>query len=225
MKELPSRDEIHALRKTWHVLGGLVLALGYEVLGITHREAILISGGLFGFFSLMEIARRYFPHLNELLVIFWRPFIRKHEVTFCSGMFYFSAGTLCITTMFSKSIVMLSLMYLALGDPLASLLGILFKSSTRARLPWGKSLVGTLGMCVVCAVVGYCFLMNAGVKGWASLWIACSSGVVASLAELYAPLDDNFVIPISSALALWLGFVSVGLNPQHVRLFISPLKL
>jgi len=225
-RSLPARDELHALRKTWHVLGGMAMALGYEVLGITHWEAVVISGGIFTFFLSMEMGRRYSPLLNDLLIRFWGPFMRKHEVNQRSGMFYFSAGAVFITTIFAKPIVILSLLYLSLGDPFASFLGIIFKHISSMRLRSGKSLVGTLGMFLLCISVTYYFLTNAGLKQEETIWIATISAITASIAELLCPnplpLDDNLVIPVTSAFALWLSFLSVGINPHHIKLFTLP---
>jgi diacylglycerol kinase (CTP) len=224
----PARNEMHVLRKTWHVLGGLAMALGYEVLGLTRSEATLAAGSLFGFFLSMEVARRFFPQLNKFLIKFWSPFIRSHEVSQNSGMFYFSAGAFLIALLFAKPIVMLSLIYLSIGDPLASLLGILFKGLTILRVRSGKSLVGTFGMFGICFTASYFLLSNAGLTFSNALGIAVIGSLTASLAELSCPdtvpLDDNFFIPVMSAIALWLGFQATGINPHYLHLFTSPLK-
>jgi len=224
--DLPSRDDFHPLRKTWHVFGGLTFAFGYEFLGVTQFEAIILSGFIFGIFSLLEIARSNSPAVNNFLVGFWKPFIRKHEVNQHSGMFYYTAGVFTCS-LFAKPIVMLSILYLAIGDPFASLLGISFKHVSSMRLQSGKSLVGTLGMWILCIFVGYYFLNSIGVNPNDTLMIATFSGMIAALAELACPkwfVDDNFLIPVSSACALWLSFRSAGINPYHINSFSTPLR-
>jgi len=194
-------------------------------LGITHRGAVLISGSLFAFFLSMEIGRKYLPFLNDLLINFWGPFMRKHEVNQRSGMFYFITGTVCITSLFDKTIVVLSLIYLSIGDPLASLLGIIFKHVKSMRLRTGKSLLGTFGMFMICILMTRWILMNAGLSEKDTMWIATLSALAASFSELICPnplpLDDNLVIPLCSAITLSYAFHSVGINPYHIHLFPS----
>jgi len=205
-----------------------MMSLGYEVLGLSHSEAILVGGCLFAFFLSMELGRRLFPQLNQFLIRFWSPFIRSHEVTQNSGMFYFSAGAFLIAVLFAKPIVMLSLLYLSIGDPLASLIGILFKGVTSLRIRSGKSLVGTFAMFAACWTISFFLLSNAGLNNNNVVWISVLGSITASFAELLCPdiipLDDNFLIPVTSAISLWLGFKAVGINPYHLHLFTSPLK-
>ena len=205
------------------------MALGYEILKLSQFEAMIVSGLLFSFFLSMELARTLFPQLNQMLIKFWSPFIRSHEVTQKSGMFYFSAGAFFISILFAKPIVMLSLLYLSVGDPLASLFGIMFKSVIKLRVRSGKSLIGTTTMFLACWLMTYFLLSNAGVDYKYIIWIAGIGSFTASVSELMCPdilpMDDNFLIPVTSAISLWIGFKIFGINPYHLHLFTSSIRL
>lgn len=53
--------------------------------------------------------------------------MRKHEAHSSSGMFFFSMGMEFAVAFFARPIAIIALLYLSVGDPLASLFGILFK--------------------------------------------------------------------------------------------------
>ena len=101
----------------------------------------------------------------------------------------------------------LAILYLGLGDPFASAIGILVGPSIPAlRMPNGKSLAGTgaawaLNVCVT--------LLYLGPEMQGVLPLAVLGGLVGALTELAMPgpvrpkfMDDNFNIPIVSGIAL-----------------------
>eukprot|EP01119_Soliformovum_irregulare_P008609 TRINITY_DN21713_c0_g1_i1.p1 TRINITY_DN21713_c0_g1~~TRINITY_DN21713_c0_g1_i1.p1 ORF type:complete len:260 (+),score=29.38 TRINITY_DN21713_c0_g1_i1:84-782(+) len=216
---LPQRHELHGLRKLFHLVGGLLLALGYEIGQFTQREGTMILGSLFAFFLTVETARGYSTQVNRLLIKLWGPFMRQYEVKQRSGMFFFVGGCLFATAFFPRPIAILSILYLSCGDPIASLFGILFKGVDSMRSSNGKSLIGTLIMIMICSLMTYRLLSDAGVVHHVAL-VALIGGISAGFTEFACPnpvpIDDNFVIPVVSSLALYSTFSYYGINENLV---------
>jgi len=67
-----------------------------------------------------------------------------------SGMVYYMAGITISVAAFPKRVAVLSILYLALGDPFASTLGIKY-GKLGPRFSNGKSLIGSVGGFAICA--------------------------------------------------------------------------
>ena len=105
----------------------------------------------------------------------------------------------------------LSLLYLALGDPVASLFGILYGDRS-LRFSNGKSLVGTLAGTGICLFVTLIFLSGMKLDLSTLLLASVIGGVAGGTAEMLPfEIDDNFTIPVISGFVLWLAFILLGL--------------
>eukprot|EP01088_Endostelium_zonatum_P020224 TRINITY_DN7334_c0_g1_i1.p1 TRINITY_DN7334_c0_g1~~TRINITY_DN7334_c0_g1_i1.p1 ORF type:complete len:233 (-),score=4.56 TRINITY_DN7334_c0_g1_i1:46-744(-) len=200
---LPSRSAMHPVRKIWHALAGLTISLSYYYLIHSHLYASLLYGLLFVGYGGFEYARINFPEIRKYAVALFGPFLRVHEVSTYSGSFYFMLGTFITVLLYSKPVAVLSLLYVALGDPVASAVGIYNVERNQWRLSNGKSLLGTFACFVVCFLVSIIFFSIE--LHWFSLGsillYSVTASIVASLAELvcpiYLPTDDNFLIPVT----------------------------
>ena len=139
--------------------------------------------------------------------------MRSCEVTKMSGTPYYILATLLALAIFPKPVAILSILFLAVGDPIASMIGILYGRKS-IRIAQGKSLVGTLGGVVSCALVTLAFLKVYPVPVSDGIWLILGAlgGLAGGLAEL-APfdMDDNFTIPIISGFVMWLAFIVFAL--------------
>lgn len=205
---LPVRSDLHLVRKVWHMITGLGIISCY-MSGMPQPTILTILGALFLWSVTMETLRLRNPALNEKCIRFFSPLIRSSEVNRISGMPYYLASSVLAIAIFPKPVAILSLFYLALGDPLASLVGILY-SSRSVKIFNGKSLHGTAAGYVVCAAATWLFLRSMGMHGLDLIRLTLLGGFAGALAELLPfELDDNFTIPMVSGFLLWLGFIAI----------------
>lgn len=200
---LANRSDLHLLRKLWHVSTGMLIFLVYWLSDLTQYEAFLILGGLFVIFTASECIRLRSERINALAIRIWGPVMRSHEALKFSGTPYYLASCALVVLVFPKTIALLSVLFLAVGDPMASLVGILAKGRG-IRFANGKSLAGTLAAVAVCFVISWVFLSYLGVSQHREVY-AIVGALAGGLAE-HIPFgwDDNLSIPLVSGLALWI---------------------
>ncbi|MBN1822921.1 MAG: hypothetical protein JW803_01230 [Endomicrobiales bacterium] len=143
---------------------------------------------------ILETLRLRFPEFNRKLLGFLGGVHRGGEVDRMSGLAWTLSGAFLTMLLFGdRNIVTASMLYTALGDAFAALVG---RSYGRIRFVWGKTLEGSAACFVVCLAIGFAFL------DWR---LAVFGAFVATLAELVPwPLNDNFWLPGISALSLTL---------------------
>lgn len=209
---LPVRTELHLTRKIWHMMTGLVV-VSCLMAGMSQATALTILGAVMLWSIAMEVMRLRNPALNEKCIRFFGPIIRSSEVDRISGMPYYIASSIIAVGIFPRPVAILSLFYLALGDPLASLVGILhshFYSHRSIKIFNDKSLHGTAAGFSVCAIVTWLYLRSTGMVGLDLIRLTLLGGFAGALAELLPlELDDNFTIPVVSGFILWLGFIAI----------------
>jgi dolichol kinase len=207
---LQMRNDLHLFRKAWHMSMGLLIALIY-LSGMRATTGVMILGALFACSLTTEFLRLRVPAINEKVVRFWCPVMRSCEVNRVSGIPYYLLAALLAVGIFPKPVAVLSILYLAVGDPIASLTGILYGNRS-IRFSNGKSLIGTLGGIMACFMVGLVYLQSLSLPHSETLAIAAIGGLAGGLAE-HLPLetDDNFSIPIVSGFVLWLTFILFGI--------------
>jgi dolichol kinase len=211
------RSDLHLIRKLWHMLMGLFM-VGVYMAGLTRSQGVLILGFFLALSLGVETARLKIPALNDLVVRFWGPLMRSCEVNRYSGTPYYIASSLIAVGIFPKPIAALSIAFLAVGDPIASLFGILYGDRS-VRFSNGKSLIGTAAGMFACSVVAYIFLqfMNSTqfmeLKFEHLLILSVLGGIAGGGAELLPmEVDDNFAIPVVSGFMLWLAFIVMGIT-------------
>ena len=205
---LPMRNDLHLMRKIWHMVMGLTIVTLY-VAGFPKPLALLILGSLLVFSVLMELARLKNPVMNERCVRFFGYLMRTNEVNEISGMPYYIASAFFAIAVFPIHVAMLSLLYLALGDPIASFFGILYRGRS-ISLRQGKSFHGTVAGFLACAAATWIYLGAVGMGGLNHIRLTLLGGFAGAIAELLPlEIDDNFTIPVVSGLIMWLGFVAI----------------
>lgn len=204
------RTDLHLARKTWHMVMGLTIALIY-LAGMSVGTAVLILGSVLGFDLLMETARLKIPAVNAKIIRAWGPFMRACEVNRMSGIPYYLSASLIAIGVFPKPVAVLSILFLAFGDPIASLFGLLYGHKS-PRLASGKSLIGTSAGVITCAIVSFVFLSTLPISGSALAILTAVGGLAGGTAELIPlDMDDNFTIPVISGFVLWLAFILLGI--------------
>ncbi len=203
-------DDPHITRRV--LIGLLILAnvllLVMETLRLKHQGFRYHFHRLFG--SLMKEAERDRVH----------------------GTVAYMIANLLLVLFFSDEVVVLSLTFLVLADPLAALVGIYFG---RLRFWNGKSVEGMLAFIIGSFLSGIIFYMIQDTLNRGQLPFTLSSGstaavlavlgfaaVVAALAEffsvvtLHGVVDDNLIVPLAAAFAFVAAVLFLGFAPSTV---------
>jgi dolichol kinase len=153
----------------------------------------------------VDVLRLKSKALNERLLSFFGSFIRKNEMLGLTGMSFLALGVTLIALIFPKDVVTLTLLMLAVGDPISSIFGIIYGKDV---LIGKKTLQGTLAGFIACFVVSFAYFSIAGLMQERSLLAALCAGLIGAVSELTPVfgLDDNFTFPIMSACLLWIQF-------------------
>lgn len=207
MFDLKKKSDLHLERKIWHMGSVAFMALFYSLAPQAVSLWCLIVGAIV--IVPMDYLRLKNPELNEVLVRWFRVIIRKSEVDRLSGSSYLVVGVLIVVALFPRDVVLLTLLFLAFADPVASYFGIRFGKD---KIFGHKSLQGTLAAFAVCTLVTFLFLSNKGILPERIIVVSLIGGLIGALAELVpiGKLDDNFTLPVLSGTALWMIFGLFG---------------
>ena len=206
LENLRTRADLHLARKLFHMTGVLSILMCivflprwlcwniYFVLGIP--------------LVVMDFLRPHSPALNRFSLKVIGPVIRKHEVRKASGSSYAILGIGLAYLLLPPLMAQLGVLFLAIGDPVASLCGLLW---SRGQIWKNKSLTGLAAAMVSCSIASFIFLKLASpdlIKDQNLFVISLVCGLVAGFAELVQlfKLDDNLTIPLVSG--GWLSLIS-----------------
>lgn len=205
--QLKQRSDVHMARKLWHFLGVITILVVYH--NVSRAMALQLMTFAACLFIVLDILRGYFPPVNQVLMSVFHPVMREHERHSLAGTTYLLSGTFIVMFLFPKSIVTLSLLFLAMADPLAGYVGVLYG---RDKIIGQKSLQGFIAAFVCCAVIAATYYLSHNMMTDRILIVSILSGLVGAFAELIPvyKLDDNFTFPIISSTFLWLLFYLFG---------------
>lgn len=159
------------------------------------------AGALFGL--AMEASRFRVGPLNRLFLLVFSPILKESEVSEISGATWFLIAAFFTFFFYGPEIAVPCLLFVAIGDPVAALVG--------GQLPgprfWGKSPGGILAF-IAAALGVWAIVCATGYGSW-SLAVVITA-MVASLVEFVpTPVDDNLTVPLIGGgvmtLAMGLG--------------------
>lgn len=203
------RQDLHLIRKLWHMTMGLLMVAAF-LTGLTRVQSVLILGFFLGLCLLVETARLRISSVNDAVIRFWGPIMRSGEVDRMSGTPFYLASALIAVGIFPKPIAALSLLFLACGDPMSSLIGILYGKNS-PKWADGKSWIGTSAGVLTCMLVGAIFWNALPVKAWQAWVLTWIGGIAGGMAELVpVEVDDNLIIPLVSGFTLWIFCALLG---------------
>lgn len=168
----------------------------------------------------LETMRFLIPAYNMWATRTMHALIREGEDKHLSGIFYYCLGCFLAVLLFPKSVAILAILFLALGDPIAAMVGIVFGKSRPFPNPdfHSKSVEGSLACFCVCSLVTWAvtsFLHTPVFHSWSDrLVFALLGGFCAMIGEIL-PLrtDDNLAMPLISGALLWLLASMLNLMP------------
>lgn len=200
---LKVRSDLHLARRIYHMIGaGFIAALYYFM---PRKEMLILFIGFTILCITVDFVRLKSKKLNDKLLATFGSFIRKSEVNGLTGMTYLTIGVTAIAVIFPKEIVTLSLLMLAVGDPISSIFGILYGKDV---LVGKKTLQGTLAGFIACVLVSIIYFTTTGQMQERIILAGLIAGLIGAISELTPVfgLDDNFTFPILSACLLWVQF-------------------
>ncbi len=187
----------HIERKFYHFVMGMICFSLYAFL-IEKPTALLLLTLIGGPLVVFDFLRLKNPEMNDVALRLFGKIMRREELRSFSGNSFFVVGILTTVAFFPKPIVLLSVLYLAIGDPIAAVVGSLYG---RHKLIGKKSVEGALANWICSSLatlaLGSCYF---GFSFEKSILLALVGGIISVVAELFpAPIDDNFTIPVLSA--------------------------
>lgn len=213
MTKLKRRSDLHLERKFWHMGGVFLMFLVYTLTPYWVSMSFLIVFGIVG--VTLDFLRLNNPKLNQHLMQVFGPFMRKSEMNQIAGSTYLLVGVTLVALLARRDVVQLTLLFLAFADPIASYFGIRFGKD---KIIGNKSLQGTLAAFVVCALATFLYIHFHQTQFQDLLLgrlflISLIGGVIGCFAELIplGKLDDNFTLPVLSAVGLTAVFNLFGI--------------
>lgn len=190
----------HFERKFYHFVMGMICFSLYAFF-IEKKTALLLLALVGGPLVLLDLLRLKSAEMNDIALRLFGKIMRREELRSVSGNSFFVVGLLTIVALFPKPVVLLSVLYLAIGDPSAAVVGSLYG---KHKIIGKKSLEGALAnlflstLATLLMGIGY-FKLSIG----QSIVLSLVGGFSSVIAELLpTPIDDNFTIPVVSATLL-----------------------
>ena len=194
------RETPHIARRVYHLLMGLFCFSLYAWF-ISREQAIQLLAGLGIPFVLLDLIRLKVPALNAAALKLFGTIMRREELLRFSANSYYIFALAILVVIFPKPIALLGILYLAVGDPVAAIVGSNFG---RHPLIGGKSWEGTLANFAVCVAGTFLFAQLFLVLSLpTSLAFALVGGAISAVAEVIPlPVNDNLYFPVLSAVLL-----------------------
>ncbi len=176
------RHVFHLLAGSSIPVAGLYLPASWMVWGLLGLGVVALAA---------EAVRAAVPPFNDLLLRSI-PLFKSAERTRVTGATFLILAAMLAFVWFSREAAVLGLLFVAVGDPAAAVVG---SRSGRGRI-FGKSLAGTLAFAVAAGAAGALAALHPDVPlAW---WVAVGVAVAAVVELLPLPLDDNFTVPLAA---------------------------
>ncbi|MAM14137.1 MAG: hypothetical protein CMF90_00555 [Candidatus Marinimicrobia bacterium] len=179
-------------RKAIHLFN-LIIPFSYWFIIPNQNKFKIIIITFTALFILADYFRTKSKLIKKLFIIFFDKMLREHELKgqFTGATWVMISASVTILV-FPKYIAIISLIFMSIGDTFAALIGRKFG---KLKI-YDKSFEGFLGGLIACLVVAYCY-------DPLPFYISGFGALAAMLFEtLPLPLDDNFRIPIGSAIIM-----------------------
>jgi len=190
-------------RKLWHLVGGSFFPI---LAFFIPREALLITVGVItGIFVAWEAARFVSARINRWSVSHLRIILKREERLQPTGTTLLLLASLVVFLLFEKYIAITALLFVAVGDPVAAMAGSRFG---KHMLPSEKTVEGSIACLISCLIVGMLMLRASSVI---TLPMVTYGAICATATEMLpVPADDNFTMPLFSALVMALISIYSG---------------
>jgi dolichol kinase len=190
-------SDAHLPRKLTHMAAGMVIPSLLQWQVIPHSSVLWGTVACFALFMMVEGARFSNPTLNAFFMKNFAWTLKRGETNTLTGATYMLGGAALSMLMFEPPIAAVALYCVAIGDPLAAIVG---KRYGFRRYRNGRSFEGSMAMFIACVVVMY-------IVGDYPAPLLFAAATVATLAEAFSgTLDDNLTVPtLTGAVLVALG--------------------
>ena len=183
-------------RGLFHMFGVLFISVAALFLP---RTVLLISLGVTTLiFLTFELLRFRGSRINNWFFLHFRPLLREMEASRLTGTSYILIASSIAFLAFERDIAVLAFAFLAVGDPLATIVG---KRIGKRRL-FGKTLEGNLACFVSCVITGLVFYYAGLNLPWLTILVGAVSATIVQALPL--PINDNLTIPLLTGAAMTL---------------------
>lgn len=203
--DLRMRNDVHLVRKFWHVGTGLAGLFVYLNSGLTQETMAMALIGLSLCAFTVEILRIKNENINKIVLKFMGPFMRESERNSVSGFPFYALGVGLCLGLFSNNIAILASMFLIFGDPISSYFGITFG---REKILPNKSLQGAMAGFITCYIITFFYSYQFVELSPSLILFSLVGGFFGMLGELSSIVaDDNLTIPLVSGIGLTVANV------------------
>jgi len=188
-------------RAVFHIIAANSAMAYYWFSGTAGAYILLVVGFIFVF---LDLARVYGGRAQVLIPAFVLRMVRPKEQGRISAITHFIMAATLVDILYlflgmPKAPVLVAVMFLSFGDPLARLVGMSIKTP---RLPGSeKTLGGSLTLFVVGSAMAWSVAMLFGAH--MPFGAIVTGGLVITLIEAYSKGWDNFTIPFLGSLLIW----------------------
>ncbi|MBI4411961.1 MAG: hypothetical protein HY541_05710 [Deltaproteobacteria bacterium] len=201
---LASRKNIQWRRKLAHAFNGIFFIYLFVYSGLPKAIIWTLAGGFIVWALSLETARHINPKINRWVCRWFAPIMREREKTSINSAIFYIVSMAVVYFTCPIEVSQLTMLFIAIGDPVAGIVGV----------TWGKtkitshvSVEGSLACFAACAgLAAICagFLFEKTLPLPSLVLFSGLSGIVGAFAEAsFKRLDDNLVMPLLSAPALW----------------------
>ncbi|MEO0335229.1 MAG: hypothetical protein AAF202_02475 [Pseudomonadota bacterium] len=204
---LKTKSDLHLARKFWHFFGVAVVIYLYHTL--SRSEGLQLAFVITLLALAVDSVRHSVPAINKLVCQILAPVMRERERNRMAGLSWLMIGVTIIVYLFSDDVVTLSLLFLAVGDPVASYVGIKYG---RDQIIGKKTLQGSVAAFFVCFLISVVYFYFQNLMTDRLLIVSVLAGLIGAIAELVPifRLDDNLTYPVLSSSLLWVLFAVFG---------------
>jgi dolichol kinase len=180
-------------RKVFHACNAVLIAAALVTLGLTRTESAAILGVVAALLVIGDSVRLMNRGANELFFRVFRTLASPREAEGIASSTWYTIGIFAAVALVPRQEAVSAILVLGLADPIASVVG-----QTLGRRPFmGGSVEGTATFLTVALLV----LLPR--HAWP---VAVAAALLATISERRSwPLDDNFAVPVVTALVLYWG--------------------
>lgn len=208
VKKIRTQRDLHIQRKLFHATSVLLI---FFCMVLLEPETNWILYFLLGLPLLaLDALRQMSEKLNRFLIGWFSSILRKTEIRQLTGGSYAIIGVGISYFIFEPPISQMAILFLAVGDPTASLFGLLYGEK---KILGQKSWVGSFAALFFCTLAAFLFL-NVFYPSFANPFLySLIFGLAGAVAELVpvGRLNDNLTQPLMSGLLMTIFvFLSQG---------------
>lgn len=199
-QKLHLRNDLHVIRKLWHIFAGvfgmtLYIHLDLPSIVVAH---VLMGVGLTAF--TLDFLRLKIPAFNILVLKVMGAFMRESEKDSLSGLPFYALGVSISLYLFPERLAVLAILFLIFADPISSYFGVMFGKD---KITSNKSLQGSCAGFITCYFLSLCYGILYAQPGIELFLFSVFAGLIGSASELLSEfVDDNLSIPVASGFGL-----------------------